>query len=271
MAAVSDDAASTSSTSIMRKVCKTCGTSNDTEGGALLRCGNCTAVSYCSKDCQKSDWPNHKHCCKSLLRAIQLPGYQYLKRQLPNNARDLANVSQAFVIYMIQKGTEVEIQIAACVLGDKKGGDSLFAELPVSRALGLPLGIARQPVMGLQVPNLGAEILSIDPDPKSPTFGQSLPAYLGTGGLIVARCDGKPLHGLHVEALLHYVQNIVWPELYAMKQREKAGEVVDREEVKKQLLTPAAFANGFRTFKEMQMARVDDSEREELRGVECPV
>ncbi|KAK5732557.1 hypothetical protein LTR17_010372 [Elasticomyces elasticus] len=271
MADTSNDGTSTSSKSIMSKVCKTCGTSNDTEGGALLRCGKCKAVSYCSKDCQKSDWPNHKRCCKNLLRAIQLPGYQYIKTHLPNHARDLANVSQAFVIYMIQKGTEVEIQIAACVLGDKKGGDALFAELPVSRALGLPLGIAKQPIMGLQVPNLGAEILGIDPDPQSPTFGETLPGYLGTGGLIVARCDGKPLHGLHVEALLHYVQNIVWPELNAMKQREKAGEVVNRQEVKNQLLTPTAFANGFRIFKEMQMARVDDSEREELRGVECPI
>ncbi|KAK5706918.1 hypothetical protein LTR97_001910 [Elasticomyces elasticus] len=264
MADTSDDAASTSSKSIMHKVCKTCGTSNDNEGGALLRCGSCKAVSYCSKDCQKSDWPNHKRYCKSLLRAIQLPGYQYIKRHLPNNARDLANVSQAFVIYMIQKGPQVEIQIAACVLGDKKGADALFAELPVSRALGFPLGIAKQPIKGLQVPNIGAEILSIDPDPKSLTFGQCLPAYQGTGGLIVARCDGKPLHGLHVEALLHYVQHVVWPELDAMEQREKAGEVIDRQEVKDQLLTPAAFATGFRTFKEIQMAWVDDSERDEL-------
>ncbi|KAK3638467.1 hypothetical protein LTR56_013107 [Elasticomyces elasticus] len=215
MADPSNDGAGTSSQSIMSKVCKTCGISNDAEGGALLRC--------------------------------------------------------AFVIYMIQKGPQVEIQIAACVLGDKKGGDALFAELPVSRALGFPLGIAKQPVMGLQVPNIGAQILSIDPDPKSLTFGQCLPAYLGTGGLIVARCDGKPLHGLHVEALLHYVQHVVWPKLDAMEQREKAGEVVDRQEVKDQLLTPAAFATGFGTYKEMQMARVDDSEREELRGVECPV
>ena len=29
----------------------------------LLKCGNCHAITYCSKECQKEDWPRHKWNC----------------------------------------------------------------------------------------------------------------------------------------------------------------------------------------------------------------
>jgi hypothetical protein len=33
-------------------------------GGQLERCGRCLAVWYCSKECQKKNWAEHKPCCK---------------------------------------------------------------------------------------------------------------------------------------------------------------------------------------------------------------
>ena len=32
----------------------------------LRRCAGCKSFSYCSKDCQRSDWPSHKRLCKSI-------------------------------------------------------------------------------------------------------------------------------------------------------------------------------------------------------------
>ena len=30
----------------------------------LYLCGRCKSSNYCSKECQKADWPEHKECCK---------------------------------------------------------------------------------------------------------------------------------------------------------------------------------------------------------------
>jgi hypothetical protein len=36
------------------------------EGVKLSFCNSCRSVSYCSRECQKADWKNHKSICKKL-------------------------------------------------------------------------------------------------------------------------------------------------------------------------------------------------------------
>lgn len=43
--------------SLWEKTCDVCGEA------AKLRCGECKGVRYCSKECQKKDWKNHKQRC----------------------------------------------------------------------------------------------------------------------------------------------------------------------------------------------------------------
>jgi hypothetical protein len=37
-----------------------CGKHRDHEGVKLMQCGRCNSAPYCSKECQKRDWPRHK-------------------------------------------------------------------------------------------------------------------------------------------------------------------------------------------------------------------
>ena len=45
--------------------CTSCGSKTDKNGKALSRCARCKLRSYCSKDCQKKHWPEHKAECKA--------------------------------------------------------------------------------------------------------------------------------------------------------------------------------------------------------------
>ena len=46
--------------------CRLCGKGNSGDGGkGLLRCSRCQAVRYCSVECQRADWKEHKKVCKN--------------------------------------------------------------------------------------------------------------------------------------------------------------------------------------------------------------
>lgn len=56
--------------------CKSCGEQEDDTHNKLMQCSVCSTVKYCSADCQKSDWSNHKSNCTAaaclrLFAAIQ--------------------------------------------------------------------------------------------------------------------------------------------------------------------------------------------------------
>ena len=45
--------------------CRLCGKGNSGDGGkGLLRCSRCQVVRYCSVECQRADWKEHKKVCK---------------------------------------------------------------------------------------------------------------------------------------------------------------------------------------------------------------
>ena len=51
--------------------CELCGLTSE-NGATLLRCQQCKQVLYCSKDCQKEHWPDHKRECIHPHKEFQL-------------------------------------------------------------------------------------------------------------------------------------------------------------------------------------------------------
>ena len=46
------------------------------EGPLLLKCGGCHTTWYCSKECQRNDWPSHKKVCQEQYAAIHVSQVQ---------------------------------------------------------------------------------------------------------------------------------------------------------------------------------------------------
>ncbi|TGJ80534.1 hypothetical protein E0Z10_g8219 [Xylaria hypoxylon] len=44
--------------------CASCGRTKQEDGKDLLSCARCMKIKYCSRDCQRADWPLHKVVCK---------------------------------------------------------------------------------------------------------------------------------------------------------------------------------------------------------------
>ena len=47
--------------------------------GLTQRCGGCHATAYCSRDCQKAHWRNHKRLCTARAEAAKLTPYELLQ------------------------------------------------------------------------------------------------------------------------------------------------------------------------------------------------
>jgi hypothetical protein len=46
--------------------CLKCGAVTTKTGSPLLKCNACKTVKYCSSDCQKMDWRQHRQMCKQM-------------------------------------------------------------------------------------------------------------------------------------------------------------------------------------------------------------
>ncbi|KAK4961060.1 hypothetical protein LTR10_001549 [Elasticomyces elasticus] len=147
------------------------------------------------------------------------------------------------VITVAMRDQEYGFCLGGSVLADLNASSYQFEPLPVTAALGLALAEVGSPTTSLPgVPNAAFEYFSIIPDPKSPMFGRAMIA------------DGRHLHELHLMALLDYLQYDL-REVINVKHKERAGEVVDKEEIARRLLTPSAFSAAFEKTRAKEMAQ----------------
>jgi hypothetical protein len=51
--------------------CRSCN-AEEKEGVSLLRCTRCKLMYYCSRECQKEDFPNHKRVCRKIQRQVDV-------------------------------------------------------------------------------------------------------------------------------------------------------------------------------------------------------
>ncbi|KAK5705484.1 hypothetical protein LTR97_002602 [Elasticomyces elasticus] len=141
-----------------------------------------------------------------------------------------------------------------------------FIELPITDVLGFPLSMAIVPTSGPRIKNSYSHSFSRDPDPKSPTFGQPLIDPATDEALLLVRRDGRYLKMAQVLGMT-FILRASQTELAGVKDREAAGEVVDREEIAARLLTPAFFAT---LFGRLRVWSLQNGETW-WKGVECPV
>jgi hypothetical protein len=134
---------------------------------------------------------------------------------------------------------------------DHKAVEEPWREIKIAHALGLPLyyGIMRHSGNPLQ--NISLENLSIDPDPDSSTFGQSILLTRSTGVVAIIRGDGQNLYIAHVEALFMYIEEQL-EELGTVRQREAEGEKIDRQELAARLVSKEAFKRFWEAIKDEQ-------------------
>ena len=95
--------------------CKACG-KVDTE---LSKCGGCGKVRYCSRDCQKNDWKNHKTECK-----FKGPSTEKIKE--PAESEDKADLYDHLKI--IGEGNFSQIFLAR-----RRGGEEKYAMKVVNK------------------------------------------------------------------------------------------------------------------------------------------
>ncbi|KAK5706905.1 hypothetical protein LTR97_001897 [Elasticomyces elasticus] len=219
------------------RVCGMCGI-----GGILFRCSRCKCVYYCSTSCQKEDWRLHRDMCKTLARPKGKSHYM----PLPNHG-SYQDKHAAVLVWLKNHAPDGQpnyIHSPGSLLMSMD--PSKFESLPVTHAIGFPLGYSSDLTGSTGMVNARVVELFVDIDVASATFGQA--KKMPIGGACLARPDGRHMKVLHVEAIIEYVQ-IANQELGRVLERERAGENVDREEMVERLLTPKAFVRAFEKIK----------------------
>ncbi|KAK3686457.1 hypothetical protein LTR37_019807 [Vermiconidia calcicola] len=118
-----------------------------------------------------------------------------------------------------------------------------WVSVPISEVLGFPLRLLLS-FKDTDPTNRFAEILGLDPDPESPTFGQYclIPRANdeARGDAVVARSDGKELHAEHIMALVNYAVKVP-QEVSALKGKTADERKSHRAALAARMLTPKAF------------------------------
>ncbi|KAK5680907.1 hypothetical protein LTS10_006665 [Elasticomyces elasticus] len=231
---------------VIKRVCGVCGAGPDI---SLSRCVQCKSVWYCGKECQKKDWKLHKIACKTLA----VPDFEEGKLAVLNVPNELLQPRHRYPALVLEVTSATpgsdsyqlrEAYYKCSSTSDPLENSQVFKELPLTTVLGYPLLVTRQPEYGNFVPNVFMDYLSVDPDPKSPTFGQKLFPSV-QGGLLLVRRDGKHMHKLHIVALVAYAKNLVLEIFKGVAEREDKGETVDCVKLAEELLTPKGPATIF--------------------------
>ncbi|KAK5706899.1 translational activator for mitochondrial COX1 [Elasticomyces elasticus] len=231
---------------VIKRVCGVCGAGPDI---SLSRCVQCKSVWYCGKECQKKDWRLHKKACETLavpdleegtLAVLNVPN-ELLRpyHRYPALVLEVTSATPGSDSYQLR-----EAYYKCSSTSDPLENSQVFKELPLTTVLGYPLLVTRQPEYGNFVPNIFMDYLSVDPDPKSPTFGQKLFPSV-QGGLLLVRRDGKHMHKLHIIAIVAYAKNLVLEIFKRSAGREGKGETVDRVKLAEKFLTPKGPATIF--------------------------
>ncbi|KAK5675537.1 hypothetical protein LTS10_011981 [Elasticomyces elasticus] len=264
------------------QICVICGTNPD---GHLLRCSGCDHVRYCGKTCQKKHWSYHKLVCKRLIASS--PPARSTASSPPGSGAELLGREGLIRAVHTPKLKRPAVYYQAIMLGQngshigldfKLGSRSSlykFQEMPVTSAFRIPLLMKLLPMPGIPGPHRYEKNFSVDPDPKSPTFGESLltastepPTRLPLLPLLM-RKDGGYLQVEQMVTIMSYLVGFVPVQVFGeIKRGEAAGEFCDREVLTKQRLTPRTFGLVFDVAKEDALK---GPEKECWEDVECPV
>ncbi|KAK3652415.1 hypothetical protein LTR56_005125 [Elasticomyces elasticus] len=235
---------------VIKRVCGVCGAGPDI---SLSRCVQCKSVWYCGKECQKKDWKLHKIACKTLA----VPDLEEGKLAVLNVPNELLRPYHRYPALVLEitsstsGGNSYQLREAYYKCGsmsDPLENSLVFKELPLTTALGYPLLLATCPGRGDPVLNILIGYAGLNPDQKSSKFGQPMLPDL-YGGVILVRRDGRHMHRFHILSLLEYARSGL-RELFEVAEREAKGETVDRADIAKRLLTPAAATPTFQSLKQ---------------------
>ena len=114
---------------ISRIVCFFCGTSPVGAGVSLSLCGGCHCVAYCSRNCQVSDWAEHRRECKRKEVGVSETGLQVLPATGLEITRALTELKKPRSMKVELPGTPPELSIRRTVATNK---DGLSIPLPMA-------------------------------------------------------------------------------------------------------------------------------------------
>ncbi|KAF2450155.1 hypothetical protein P171DRAFT_426616 [Karstenula rhodostoma CBS 690.94] len=222
-----------------QRSCSVCKKSASEVPGGLKNCAACHERPYCSKDCQKTDWKQHKRSCgkkpnEQTDDGLSGLGEQFSMAQLEDFTRKMkeadavARAEQASRPPEALPATSKEAPSSNLVKGvrlecAKKGNGfsktripdnhPILDEkvLPVPGLIGIPLVIYKVDTKRVKVTDPGldnqkATFLNIDATTEFAPDG-----WQGgrIGSCIVARKDKKPLREEHFEAVWMYIDRIL--------------------------------------------------------------